>query len=152
MDISDKEKEQFCKKFSDPVRQAGAIVYRKDDSGGIQLLLVRSRKNPVHLLFPKGHIEEGESETETARRELLEEAGVEGELAGFTGVREFRLDDRAYRVTYFVFKFEKIISDGEPGRMPSWYSIGDAVEKVSFSDLRDLIKQSIPVIENREKK
>lgn len=47
-------------------------VYRKD--GQTYFLLIRH--NSGHWAFPKGHAEPGESEMETARRELREETGI----------------------------------------------------------------------------
>jgi len=52
------------------VIQAGAITMR-----GKKVLIVRAKKNPLDWIFPKGHVERGESLAETACRELAEEAG-----------------------------------------------------------------------------
>lgn len=53
-------------------RTAGGIVI--GDSGTI--LMVRHRVGNGAWLFPKGHIEQDETEEETARREISEEAGI----------------------------------------------------------------------------
>src|SRR5215213_7244397 len=55
------------------VRQAGAIVVRFDDDEP-RLLLVTARRNPKTWIFPKGHIEDGETPAEAAVREAREEA------------------------------------------------------------------------------
>lgn len=52
---------------------AGAVVFRKEDSETYYLLL---HYKPGHWDFPKGHIEEGESEEETVKREVEEETGI----------------------------------------------------------------------------
>lgn len=51
----------------------GVIPYRIKD-GGREFLLIQH--NAGHWAFPKGHPEEGESDLDTARRELLEETGL----------------------------------------------------------------------------
>ena len=54
-------------------KSCGAVVYTKD-GGDIKFLLVRGTTNRVG--FPKGHIERGETEFETALREIYEETSL----------------------------------------------------------------------------
>ena len=53
---------------------AGAILYKKTNNAFL-FLLVYSRRNG-EWGFPKGHIEKGETELEAAKREILEETGI----------------------------------------------------------------------------
>ena len=53
----------------------GAVVFRKENDEK-KFLLIRNRRS-AHWGFPKGHIEPGETEEETAIREVLEETGIE---------------------------------------------------------------------------
>ena len=56
-------------------KSCGAVVYARDtDTGDIKFLLVRGTSNRVG--FPKGHIERGETEFETALREIYEETSL----------------------------------------------------------------------------
>ncbi|MDR0822550.1 MAG: NUDIX domain-containing protein [Endomicrobium sp.] len=52
----------------------GAIVY-KEEGGEILFLIVHSKRNN-EWGFPKGHREKGESEKQTAKREIFEETGI----------------------------------------------------------------------------
>ncbi len=52
----------------------GAIVYRIIH-GEIRFLLIKNKRS-ANWGFPKGHIERGETEKDTAYREVLEEAGI----------------------------------------------------------------------------
>lgn len=64
---------------------AGAVIfYENKKTGMIEYLLLRYPKVsrgektriPNHWDFPKGHIEQGESEIETVTREVAEETGI----------------------------------------------------------------------------
>jgi 8-oxo-dGTP pyrophosphatase MutT (NUDIX family) len=52
----------------------GAVIYKMKNNNPL-FLLVNSKRSKIWG-FPKGHIENGESEIETARREILEETGI----------------------------------------------------------------------------
>lgn len=57
-------------------KSAGVIAYKKIN-GEPHYLIIYTKKNLSG--FPKGHIEYGEKEEDTAKRELLEEAGIKVE-------------------------------------------------------------------------
>lgn len=54
-------------------KSAGAIIFRREEGKRFYLLL---HYKSGHWEFPKGHIEEGESNEETVRREVAEETGI----------------------------------------------------------------------------
>lgn len=54
-------------------KSVGCVVYRKQESKTL-FLLVQYRS--WQWDFPKGHVEEGENEEQTMRREVLEETGI----------------------------------------------------------------------------
>jgi 8-oxo-dGTP pyrophosphatase MutT (NUDIX family) len=59
-------------------KSCGALVLRRED-GRWKVLLVQN-KNGGHWAFPKGHVEEGETEKQTAIREVKEETGLTIEI------------------------------------------------------------------------
>lgn len=63
-------------------RQAGAIAWRAID-GDVQIVIVTSRRTG-RWVFPKGGIDVGMTEPETAVTELYEEAGVVGTPSAVT--------------------------------------------------------------------
>ena len=65
-------------------KSCGAIVYRKRH-GNTEILLIK-HINSGHWSFPKGHMENGETEIETAIREIREETSVEVMIAENGGV------------------------------------------------------------------
>lgn len=56
-------------------KSCGAIVYRKFH-GNTEILLIK-HINSGHWSFPKGHVETGETEVETAKREIKEETAID---------------------------------------------------------------------------
>ena len=59
-------------------KSCGAVVFRKYH-GNIELLLIKHVVGG-HWSFPKGHVEPGETEEQTALREIKEETGIDVEL------------------------------------------------------------------------
>ncbi len=55
-----------------PVRAAGAVVFRRT-GGGVRLLVLRAY---AHWDFPKGLVEPGEDQLDCAKREIAEETGL----------------------------------------------------------------------------
>ncbi len=62
-------------------KSCGAVVY-KTNAGKTDYLIILNRKGNVkgHWGFPKGHVEDNETEVETAKREIFEEVGIKLEI------------------------------------------------------------------------
>jgi 8-oxo-dGTP pyrophosphatase MutT (NUDIX family) len=126
------------------VDQAGAIVVGMRH-GGPAVLLVTGKRNPGHWVFPKGHVERGETFEQAALREAEEEAGVTGEIVEAAGVTEFELGPHTYQVHYFVMTTS---DDGSPerGRRMRWCSYDEALECLPFENTRALLRRAWPGI------
>jgi 8-oxo-dGTP pyrophosphatase MutT (NUDIX family) len=61
------------------VRAAGGVVWRRADDGTTEVVIVH-RPRYDDWTFPKGKREQGESDEQTARREVEEETGLTCEL------------------------------------------------------------------------
>ncbi|MBQ3157522.1 MAG: NUDIX domain-containing protein [Clostridia bacterium] len=87
-------------------RSCGAVVFTRRNG---QLLYAIVQERPGTYSFPKGHMEGDETEMETARREILEETGLQPEfLDGFCQKEEYHLSEKPgtwKRVTYFLAEF-----------------------------------------------
>ena len=94
------------------VRQAGAVAVRNRD-GVTEVLIVRAKKDPSHWIFPKGHIELGESEETAAARELKEEAGVIGSIGPRLGVLSFESGKEQVEVAYYLARFTGTVPTSE---------------------------------------
>jgi bis(5'-nucleosidyl)-tetraphosphatase len=127
------------------IDQAGAIVISMRDEGTPLALLITAKRNPEHWVFPKGHVETGETFEATAQREAEEEAGVTGEIVDAAGSTEFDLGPHTYRVHYFVLMTR---DEGRPekGRRLKWCSYEEAVALLSFDNTRALLNRVWPGI------
>jgi ADP-ribose pyrophosphatase YjhB (NUDIX family) len=124
------------------IRQAGAIAVKTGTPPSV--LLVRAKKDPSHWIFPKGHIQPGETAEDTAARELLEEAGIRGKPVRRAGESEFQLRDKRYHVVYFLLNYASTENKGEDGRTPRWCTVPQAVELLTFPESREMLKKMYP--------
>jgi 8-oxo-dGTP pyrophosphatase MutT (NUDIX family) len=125
------------------VIQAGAIAVRQRGKEP-EVVLVRSRRTG-DWIFPKGHIEEGETADETAVRELEEEAGVTGEALTVVGASRFRLNGEQFEVTYYLVR--SLSSQRSPEmREVKWCRFDEARTLLEFADARRLLDKAEKLI------
>lgn len=125
-------------------KSCGAIVYRRNKER-IQLLLIKHRFGG-HWSFPKGHVELGEQEFETALREVKEETGLDIRLEkGFRHIVEYypRPDIRK-QVVYFLGEAacEKFQKQEDEISDIIWTDLEKAYHMVTFRNDRNLILQA----------
>lgn len=58
-------------------KSCGAVVI-KEENNNVKFLIIKQHDSNWH--FPKGHVEEGETEEETAIREIKEETNIDVEI------------------------------------------------------------------------
>lgn len=121
-------------------RQSGAITVKGHGSAA-QVLLVRSKRDPRQWIFPKGHVEPGESDEGAALRELEEEAGVRAELVAAMGSLVFSVNQGEFHVEYFLCRYLETVSAGD-GRELRWCRIEEALRLLSFDDARELLNKA----------
>ncbi|MDY3928166.1 MAG: NUDIX domain-containing protein [Clostridia bacterium] len=62
-------------------KSCGAVIYRRENDELKYLLIFNKKGNAEgHWGFPKGHVENGESEEQTAQREIFEEVGITAKI------------------------------------------------------------------------
>lgn len=86
-------------------KSCGAVVFTRID-GEIKYLIIKSLAGVYG--FPKGHVEDGETEKQTASREILEETALTVEFVdGFRAEDSYTIKDEIDKtVVYFLARFE----------------------------------------------
>jgi 8-oxo-dGTP pyrophosphatase MutT (NUDIX family) len=111
-----------------PVRAAGGLVLRD----GEVLLVHRPRYDD--WTFPKGKALDGETDEECALREVLEETGLECNLAGKIGTTEYvDTKGRPKRVRWFLM--ERVRGEFVPNDEVDevrWLALADAATLLSY--------------------
>lgn len=88
------------------IEVAKAVTYHPEED---EILIVQRSKNdtnPLKWEFPGGSVEE-EGPEETARRELYEETGLEGEIIEKSAEKEFTLNGQEFRFHVFLTHVEE---------------------------------------------
>ncbi|OQB05885.1 MAG: putative mutator protein MutT4 [bacterium ADurb.Bin212] len=119
--------------------KAGAVV-RKVESGVVHILLLHNLPHDYWLL-PKGHIEDGESAKDAAKRELLEETGLNVNLIKFLGVATY-LDNNNNEVLLNIFLAEAVDGELTPEDEDHeliWLPLNEAIDKLSYQNLKDFL-------------
>ena len=127
---------------------AGGIVYRRAGVEPARFLLIRDSYD--NWGFPKGHLEDGESPADAARRETGEETGLDRlVLQGPIRVIDwhFRFRGRHIHKYCHFFLFES--PDGDPCPQVDegitdcqWRSLDEALELLSYDNARGVLKRA----------
>ena len=134
-------------------KSVGLVVFR--ETGGERLYLLLHYRGG-HWDFPKGHVEEGESEHETALRELHEETAI-AEAEILSGFRErvkysFRRNNRSVKkeVIYYVARTEcaeVCLSDEHQACI--WLPLREAGRRITFENSRRVLKAAEKALRER---
>jgi 8-oxo-dGTP pyrophosphatase MutT (NUDIX family) len=131
---------------------AGGVVVHQDKV----LLLDRPSRDEVRL--PKGHVEEGESPSEAALREVREEAGyTQLEIVADLGTQQVQFVDplRSRQVTrderYFLMRLraeQQVERDAKEQQfIPLWTPLSDAVARLTFETEQEFLRRALRWIE-----
>lgn len=131
-------------------KSCGAIVYRKFH-GNTELLLIKNQ-NGGHWSFPKGHVEDDETEEETAIREIKEETGIDVVVDNsFRQVITYApKKDITKDVVYFIAKattYDYTPQESEIAQI-KWVEINHAGTILSYDNDRQLINKAKGIIKD----
>ena len=135
-------------------KSCGAVVFRRKDYKD-QVLLIK-HVNGGHWAFPKGHVENNETEEETALREIKEETGMDVTL--YTDYRKVVTYSPKFDVTKDVVYFVAVTDDSEPVRQEEeisrikWVDMEDAINHVSYDNDKTVLLGAIEHYLNKVKK
>ena len=122
---------------------AGGVVVRRF-RGRPFLAAVRVKGGTV-LALPKGHIDPGETASDAARREVREEAGIEGDLVEKLGdVRYWyaRRGERVFKVvSFFLLRYRSgSVRDYQRAEVDGaeWVALEDALRLLAYRGEREM--------------
>jgi mutator protein MutT len=131
---------------------AGGVVVHEN-----QVLAIvptrRAADGSVVLALPKGHLDEGETAAQAAKREVREETGVTGELIGELGeVRYWYMRDRrrvAKSVYFFLFRYVSgDLEDHDDEVLEArWIALAAAQEALTYPGERDMVARALAIRE-----
>jgi len=124
-------------KEKEAIPGAGGLVF---NAAG-EVLLIRDRNG--YWVFPKGHVETGESPEEAARREVAEEAGIEARVIARIGETGY-VNDRGQlrKISWYLMEGDGQIQL-EPGLTGAgFFDIEDARRLLAFPEDLQLLEKA----------
>ncbi len=134
-------------------KSCGAVVYRRAGEA-FEILLVK-HINGGHWSFPKGHVEEGESDIETAYREILEETGISvyiddafREILTYSPQKDVIKD-----VVFFIAtpKQGNLAAQPEEIMEARWVTADEAKEILTHESNREVLRRVVEYLNDRIK-
>ncbi|XP_043461248.1 bis(5'-nucleosyl)-tetraphosphatase [asymmetrical] [Leptopilina heterotoma] len=128
-------------------RACGFIIFRRF-KGPIEYLLMQTSYGTHHWTPPKGHVNKGENDFQTALRETEEEAGfVQEDMKIFTNSKhemEYLVKGKPKTVIYWL---AELVNKNKDARLSSehqdfqWLPIDEACILSEYSEMQDALKQ-----------
>jgi len=127
---------------------AGGLVLDSRGPAARGALIGRlDRRGRLLWSLPKGHVEDGETEPETARREVAEETGIHGEVIGKLGTIDFWFVADGRRVHKTVHHYLLVATDPEEQLSDAdaevsevaWVPVDEIAERLAYADERRLV-------------
>lgn len=121
-------------------KSCGAVVFDGD-----KILLIKQLEG--HWGFPKGHVEGGETEVQTAVREIKEETNYDVEIDERYRYQESYSpkEDVKKDVVYFVAKKMggNMLAQAEEIQDIKWLNIEDAINKLTYQSSKNVLRKVI---------
>ena len=120
-------------------KSCGCIIIKDDE-----VLLIKHNKG--HWDFPKGHMEEGETEKQTAIREVKEETNMDVEIISEQKYKaNYIIEDKQVEkeVVFYLAKPLSLEIKAQEAEVSivEWVKIEEAVEKITYPTSKNIIKQ-----------
>lgn len=132
--------------MENPTHAGGVVVRGRGPD--LRVLLVTATRQAHQWVFPKGHIEPGETAVQAAAREVEEEAGVVAAVGEPIGTLEFRNARGMVRAQFYLMKF---VSEGPPreNRRRAWFTVEEARQALGYEDSRMLVMKAASLTKNQ---
>ena len=124
-------------------KSCGAVIYY--ETNGTRVYLVEKMLKG-HKSLCKGHVEENETEYETASREIQEETNLKIHFAdGFRECIEYSpYSDCMKEVVFFLAKAESLEVSAQPEEVSriSWMTLDEALKALTHKSDREVLKKA----------
>lgn len=124
-------------------QRAGCLCFKTESEK--EVLLVTSNSCPDKWIVPAGGVEPGEQYHDAAKREVLEEAGVQGNIVRPLGMFQNDIGRKRTMVYVLIVKEElDLWQDAlQVGRKRAWFPIHEAWELLSHRPLQQSYLQEL---------
>jgi len=132
---------------------AGGVVFRKNKNK-IEVAII-ARNNKTVWCLPKGKIEKNESAEDTAKREVKEETGLEGELLTkinsihyfYTSKEENKRFSKT--VDFYLFKYVNGNTEDHDWEIDAveWVEIDEAIKRLTYKSERETMEKAKKIIQ-----
>jgi 8-oxo-dGTP diphosphatase len=130
--------------MTDPVvRAAGGLLFRRGDAGAVEVVLVH-RAAYDDWTFPKGKLDDGETEAEAALREVEEETGLRARLGRELTTTSYH-DSRGRPKTVRYWEMSPVDGVLAPAHEiddARWVPIDEAARMLTYERDRDLLARA----------
>ncbi len=133
----------------DETSAGGLVLDRLGPAANAALIGRLDRRGRLLWSLPKGHVEAGETEPDTAVREVAEETGIRGRVIGKLGTIDFWFVAEGRRVHKTVHHYLLLAEDPEHGLDLSdedvevsevaWVPLAEVAERLAYADERRLL-------------
>ncbi len=122
------------------VTHGGGVVFRLA-SEGPRYLLVEARGTRARWVFPKGHVEDGETAAVAALREVTEEAGVRARPIQRLRRVEQKKDGERILIAYFLMAYSGRATPLENRRI-RWLTFDEATQELDLEKTRRVLRSA----------
>lgn len=121
-------------------KSCGAVIFNTEG----KVLIVKH--NAGHWDFPKGHMEEGETEKQTALREVKEETNIDIDiLEDYRYESHYSPKENVEKTVIFFLaksKSDKLVKQDAEIANIGWFSYKEALDIITYDNAKELYKKA----------
>jgi len=145
------------RRAGEPTHAGGVVLKFDDPKGRPNVLLVRTKNHPQRWVLPKGHIEDFETDRETAVREVLEEARIWARISDDLN-NGASLETPSYRVApwaeeikvrYYLMEYVEGLWMRPQDRETEWLPMSQAINQVAHGEAKDILEKAEEIVSKR---
>ncbi len=137
--------------WAEEISAGGVIVDVYEGAARVAVIARRNRAGRIEWCLPKGHIEPGETLSETAAREVAEETGITGRVLAELGIIDYWFATAHTRVHKFVHHFlleatgGELTTENDPDHEAedvAWFWLDEVHQHLAFPNERRIVREA----------